>query len=277
MDPRIVPIWLANITEAKSPFFFAGRAPGYFVSGYAYAALATLASVVAVFLVERDRRRAATVMAAFAFAAVMVTTWQVRALPFALLFAMPGLAAFVVALVARLHLPARSAAAVCAFSLLAASDAGLPALAAGWAGRSPDAQEFSRAIAGLKRACLSPEAMTPLAALPPGRVLAFINEGPAILAYTKHSVVAGPYHRNAIGILDTYAVFTGTPDEARRIVERRGIDYVVVCPPELDYARYFQAGGPHSLLSRLSQARPIDWLTPLAGKGAVKIWRVVRS
>jgi hypothetical protein len=276
MDPRIVPIWLANITEAKTPFYFAERAPAFFVVGYLYAGLASAASIAAVFVVPRGRRRAALVAAAFSLAAFLVTSWQVRGLPFALLFAMPGLAALIVGGIARLRLSARAAMAACVIVAVAASDLGLPALAGGLAGRPPAARAFAGELSAMRRECFSSDAMSELRALSNGRVLAFANEGPAIMAHTGHSAVAGPYHRNAAGILDTYAAFTSPPDAARRIVQARGIDYVAVCLRDFDAARLRAAGGPGSLVALLLDGRPVAWLVPLPGARTVKIWRVVR-
>ena len=54
-----------------------------------------------------------------------------------------------------------------------------------------------------------------LAAWPRGGLC---RSGPAILAYTKDSAIAGPYHRDAAGILDTYDLFTG-PQSARDCCE----------------------------------------------------------
>lgn len=275
MDPRIGPIWLVHISEARSPFYFADRAPAFFVSGYIYAVLAVLASFVAILLVPRDRKRQAAFVALFALAAIIVTSWQVRGLPFAALFAMPGLAAFIVAGVARLHLPAKTAAAATVLALFISSDAGLPAAAGSFAAASGN-QAYMRDQIASQKACLSPAAFTMLRGLTKGRVLAFIDQGPAILAYTEHSVMAGPYHRDASGILDTYKAFTGAPELAHVIVEARGIDYVVVCPPARDFARYREEGGAQSLLSQLADGNVPTWLVPLPSTRDMKLWRVVR-
>ena len=48
--------------------------------------------------------------------------------------------------------------------------------------------------------CATQTAMAPLKALPPGRVAAFVDQGPAVLLHTRHGVIPGPYHRDAAGI-----------------------------------------------------------------------------
>lgn len=277
IDPRIVPIWLAHITEARTPFYFLDRAPAFFVSGYVYAVFAAAASMAAIFLVANESRRAAEIVALFAVLATSVTSWQVRALPFALLLAMPGLAAFAIAGVRRLRLPPRTAAIVGALALFVASDALLPAAAAGAMGTPPSARAYGESQRAWQKACLTSAGVAPLSALPAGRVLATIDMGPAILVYTRHSVVGGAYHRNSAGILDTYAAMTGPPQRARDIVRSRGVDYIAVCPGNPDIARYRRDGGEQSLIARLMDGDSVAWLTPLPqGDSEVKLWRVVR-
>ena len=55
----------------------------------------------------------------------------------------------------------------------------------------------------------------PLAALPRGRVLAFIDAGPFILLKSKHAVLAAPYHRNQAGNLAMLDMFLAAPDDAK--------------------------------------------------------------
>jgi hypothetical protein len=77
--------------------------------------------------------------------------------------------------------------------------------------------------------CLTVSSVAPLAALAPGRVMAPIDLGPAILAATGHSIFAAPYHRNNDGNLAMLHVMLAPPPQARQILADRGVDYVVLC------------------------------------------------
>jgi len=63
----------------------------------------------------------------------------------------------------------------------------------------------------------------------PRIILNSISTGPALLFWTPHKVLAGPYHTNVEGNLDAFRFFTATdPKEARAIAQKRYIDLVVV-------------------------------------------------
>ena len=113
--------------------------------------------------------------------------------------------------------------------------------------------------------------MAPLASLPRGRVAAFVDQGPAILVYTQDSVIAGPYHRDADGITDTFAIFTGTPDAAHAILKRRGVAYLMACQAAPDW-NYYIARAPDGLLARLARHQAPDWLSPAGHAGDVSVW-----
>ncbi len=54
--------------------------------------------------------------------------------------------------------------------------------------------------------------------------------GPELLYRTNHATVGSPNHRNAAGIIDTIRVLGAADDvSAHRIVERRGVDLVLLC------------------------------------------------
>jgi hypothetical protein len=96
-----------------------------------------------------------------------------------------------------------------------------------------------------------------------GVVLAAIDHGPEILWRSGASVVASPYHRNVDGILDTLDAFEGDERTAKGIVDRRGIDLIVVCPT-VD-GKDYPSAGPDSLFTRLVEGDAAAWLRPRAG------------
>lgn len=107
-------------------------------------------------------------------------------------------------------------------------------------------------------------------------VLARVDLGPEILYRTGARVVATPYHRNAEGILDV-ARFMGATDPAaaRDVVERRGVDLVLVCGPAPSLAG---VGSRGTLRTRLLGGEPPSWLRPvpleLAGGTGFRLYEV---
>jgi hypothetical protein len=271
VDPRLGPIWFSRIEEAQSPFVLAAQAPGNFVAGYGYAVLAVLAAIAAIALVPHSDRRAAGIVAAFALAALIVTSLEVRGTAFAQMYALPGLAALVVTGISRLRLPGPRSVLATIVALFAASNASFAVAANAIQTSLPKDQRFYAIQDAWHEACLAPGDFAALAALPTGRVLAVVDQGPFILAYTHHSAIGGPYHRDAAGILDSFIAFTGTPAKSAAIVARRGIDYVAICKPAPDYAFYRQQDGDKGILSQLAAGKKIVWLAPIPSKGAGKI------
>ena len=70
----------------------------------------------------------------------------------------------------------------------------------------------------------------PLARLPKGLVLGFIDAGPFVLMETPHSVLAAPYHRNVKGNVAMLDLVLRAPDEAKARLAALGVDYVAFCP-----------------------------------------------
>jgi hypothetical protein len=271
IDPRLGPIWFSRIQEVQSPFTLAPQAPGDFLAGYAYAVLAALAALGAFFLVERQNLRAAAIVAAFALSALAVTSFEVRGLAFAQMFALPAVAAFAVLGIARLHLSGARGAVSMIAALFVASNASFAVADNAIQTAQPTDRQFDKAQESWRKACLAPEAFNALAALPKGRILALVDQGPYILAYTHHSAVGGPYHRDSAGILDTYTAFTGTPAQSAAIMAKRGIDYVAICRPAPDFAFYRAHDGGKGVLSLLASGKRVAWLEPLPSKGPGKI------
>jgi hypothetical protein len=90
----------------------------------------------------------------------------------------------------------------------------------------------------------------------PSGILAVDSNGaPAMLYWTRHGTLFGPYHRNAQGLRDLIELFGDEGDEkARAIVRARGIDAVLIC------ARSVEARPSSTLYRRLVEERAPDWL-----------------
>jgi hypothetical protein len=118
------------------------------------------------------------------------------------------------------------------------------------------------------QACLGASAFRTLAKSPPGLVLAAPNLGPFVLAETRDSVLAAPYHRMAWGIVLAHDLLGLHPGEAEDGVRAARVTYVAVC------ASGAGAAGV-SLQDRLAGRAPPDWLEPLSPKAdPLQVYRV---
>ena len=283
VSPTINAIFLSRVQEVQSPLLNAAFDWPFFFYGYLYSAVGLAACVFATFLVERKKRVSAIIVAAFAAMAFAVMSVQVRGVLFALLASLPSLAAAVQLSIERWVRPGWRAALATIVALVLFSN--VSTAYAVYYGRNlleSDAEQARRAKADSESwYCYGEKSVAQLAAQPRGVVVAFLDQGPAILAYSAHSVIAGPYHRNERGILDTYDFLTKGPDIGAEIARRRGIDYVSICRTSYDYGYYLNASGQDGLLARLMADKIPSWLAPLQSKvpasANVSVYRVLRN
>jgi hypothetical protein len=198
--------------------------------------------------------------------------WQVRVLASAAPFALLGGLSAADAL-------ARRVAASPSLQITAASVAILAFASSAWLLALPTDPRTpaQTAMAEAKQACLDPDALRPLAALPPGRTVAPIDSGAHLLEATRLAVFAGPYHRNDDGNRYAFQVFLAPPDAARTLLLSRSADYVILCPGTTDMQR-LTAEAPAGLAARLQAGTAPDFLTPIQVAGTpYKVYAVRRS
>ncbi len=111
-------------------------------------------------------------------------------------------------------------------------------------------------------------------------VLFQVGQGPELVYRTPHRVVSTPYPRNVAGQIDAFHILSATEtEEARRLVEKRGIEIVAVCIHGSAYLNL--SDGPGTLESRLRAGEPPDWLESVTlGEAAaeqLRLYRVVSS
>jgi asparagine N-glycosylation enzyme membrane subunit Stt3 len=96
------------------------------------------------------------------------------------------------------------------------------------------------------------------------RILTHVDFGPEILYRTGDEVIATPYHRNGRAILDTYDIMTArTDDQARRLINRRGITTILLCPGSTEESFYSTDKQESTFYARLRQGAVPDWLSPV--------------
>lgn len=275
VPPELQRMWLDNVKEAR---------PVYAHSWQAIAAIAVLplfglaGYAMMLWRQRRDPQRLATwlALAAPATVAALLLLWQTRAGAAAQLLAVPGAAAFawiVVPIIRRrTNMAVRIIGVVAVFWVISG-------LGPQWiASRFNETPGPARKAVNLaNRRCPSLPALRPIGEQPRGHVLTFVDLGPRLITVTHHDAVAGPYHRNAQAILDVQRAFRGTAQGARAIVERRGIDYVLICP-NLSESTIYRSQAPDGFYVQLASGKVPAWLSPVAlPKGSpYRMWRVVR-
>lgn len=235
VDPRLATLWLAHVEEAQSVF---AAAP---MTSIGYCGLALTGLVATLWHAWRRRSADWATLAVLLTIALAVGMTQLRGAGAAAILAAPGLAALIAG--ARAHGGARLIAA-----WVASAGILYPVAAHAW-GRRPVAPAAPTDAA--RGDCASPAAMTALARLAPGTVMAPIDAGAWALAATRHRVIAAPYHRNATGNLAAYRFYAAGPARAAAIAAAAGVDYVMAC------AGLPAAADPRSAAAALAGGRGI--------------------
>jgi hypothetical protein len=122
--------------------------------------------------------------------------------------------------------------------------------------------------------CQSVRSVKALSALPPGNIIAPFDMGPAILLTTRHKVLASSHHRNAQGMRDQISIFRLPPDEAKAIMARHSIDYIVACPGEGELTRYRRKDS-EGLWATIASGETPGWIEYRGKLGqGIQVWRV---
>ena len=126
-----------------------------------------------------------------------------------------------------------------------------------------------------KIACSTSAATAAIEALPPGNILAPMDFGPDILIGTDRAVLATGHHRGATAIRQVIDAFSGTPGQARAIMQRNDLRYVVVCPNVQEMALYRERA-PDGFAVHLLDGRAPAWLRPISlpAVSGLKMWEV---
>jgi hypothetical protein len=278
LDPRLTALWMNNVSEARNVFSVIRDLPHELLAYYGLT-VAGLALGGMRCLRERDGARWSWIVCGAVLAALFaVAPWQMRGAA-----AADAVAAALVpaALVRMFPAPAGRevyfglgrAALIAAFlvnplALIAVGNAAAGATEAATGTRRPVV------IADGPGTCRLASDYAPLAQLPKGLVLGFIDAGPFILMETPHSVLAAPYHRNIAGNAAMFDVFLGAPSEAAARLAARSVTYLAFCPGAPERHNY-AAAAPEGLAAVLARGETPAFLEriPLAGT-ALEVYRV---
>ena len=230
LDPWLQANWIAAIVEARPWFTTLTELPAYAIAVGVPALLATVAAIARLRSVPQQRAQWAALLV-FLVCTALVMLAQIRGARLAVMPAMPAAAWLIVAARQRyLAAPRLGAIAGLLLGWLVFAGIVLSLLVTAVVNVVPGRPQQMAAARASKEPCLVQSAFADLAALPPERVMTPIDLGAHLLLYTPHEVVAAPYHRNQQGVRDAYRFINDPIDEARAILDARGIGLVVLCP-----------------------------------------------
>ncbi|MBR0685805.1 hypothetical protein JQ594_07745 [Bradyrhizobium manausense] len=271
VDPQLVSFWLGRVVETMPVTELAQMQPQKLLGYYAFPLL-TLGLCVAAMIGCAPQTRFRWIVSTITLATLFgESLWELRGAAAANIVAAP----LCVAGIVRLHTNVvagwrlvRVALLVSPATLGGIGLAVWPALAAGTGGSKI-------AMPDPVASCQTISSAAPLAGLPPGRVMAPIDSGPAILAATEHSVFAGPYHRNNDGNLVLLHTMTETPDAARELLRARQVDYILTCNGSFDQDDLVRIA-PEGLAAHLGRGDAPDYLERVqaVSKPGWTVWRV---
>jgi hypothetical protein len=271
-SPELVRLWLGNVREAR-PLYMHGYSTAISVAALPVAGLAGYAAML-----WRHRRDEAKLVAwgataAPALLAALLLLWQSRAGPAAQLLAVPGATALVWLAIVSGSMPVRVGGTVLLFLIASGL---LPQQVLRYF--PPKPRPGMNVVNKANNLCPTLWALKPVAKVPRGQVLTFVDLGPRLITLTHHDAVAGPYHRNGQDIIDVMRAFRGTPEAARATIERRGIDYVLICPG-LSESTVYASQARQGFYMQLVRGKVPGWLqpVPLPARSPYRMWRVSRA
>lgn len=277
VDPWLIEHWISRIREAMPLWQSLGANPAYTIAAALAPLLALAVTAFRLFAGGAENRAPWLIYGLFLALAIVVMLAQIRGSRVAAELATPA-GAFLIAAARRHYLARRGP-----WPILG--------LVAGWIGFSGiatgllvnlvflvapgySAGPAERDLSG-RRACLLPSAFAALAALPPARAMTYIDLGAHVLAYTPHTVVAAPYHRNGRGVRDAFAFFNRPLEQARSILDVRGISLVIICP-QMPETKGIAETAADSFVRLYERGELPGWLVERSGKDSpLRVYEVL--
>ncbi len=276
--PAIKLLWLDHVAETINIFAFFPMNPK-----------AVVASIVLMIValgctLERWRRLRTPETLALLGLMILITPaglWMIKLTPYTCWVAAFAVTLSIAELGPTLQLTALSRQLAAALMLNQGSFAALAAPLLMLTSVSTDALQGKVIVEGTQ--CLTTPAIRSLSTLPKGFFVASIDYGAYLVALTPHDVLAAPYHRADIAMIENQAILAAAPAEARQRLAALSADYLLLCLPKPGAAT-FTAGGPRpsspaGLEARLHAGQTIDFLEPVSLSPAaadLRVWRVRR-
>jgi hypothetical protein len=268
LDPLVAREWYQGVDEGMPVWRLA---PGDVAAGFAQPFVGLLGAWIAIRKTEGEQRNGWIAFVYLLGAVTLSAVFVIREATTASTLSLPG-TAFLCDLALRRarHVslaPARVLATAGAVFIMAPAYAA-PALVMPADPRLVNAMNMSDY-------CLKRSQIVKLDELPPSNLAIPLDITPAILASSHHRAIASGYHRNGGGIHDVIVTFAGPLPQARAVIAKRNIDYVVMCQGAAESIRWANRG-PGGLASLLNDGRSPDWLEPVSIRGlkGLRVWRV---
>ncbi|HEY0445471.1 MAG TPA: hypothetical protein VGD19_03360 [Allosphingosinicella sp.] len=270
LDPLVRDFWYLNIAEGL-PLWT--QEPVIVALVIALPLIGLAGSAVQFQNASGERRPAWAVMLFMLAAATIVAVFVQRAGAVANLFAIPGAVALF--RLARQRIDGWRSAPMRLLGTLASLLLVAPSIAAALVNSAVEGE--AAAASRRPSSCLDRRQIQALNRLPAGDVAAPLDLGLGILIHTDHRIVASGHHRNAAAMRDLFLIFLSPPQEARALLERRSIDWLIFCPAMPEGGHYKRAA-PDGLWAQLDRGRIPAWLQPveLGGKPGLRVYRVTR-
>jgi hypothetical protein len=268
LDPLVARLWYSGVDEGQPIWLLA---PGDAAAGMAQPIVGLAAGLFAVWKCQPSQRNGWIAYSYLMFAMTLASVFVIREATTASVLSLPGTAFLCDFALRRARavslMPVRVVGTAASVMIMAPAYAA-PALVMPENPRLIHAMESSDS-------CVTRQQLVKLDALPPSNLAVPLDITPQVLASTPHRAIASGYHRNVSGIHDVIVLFAGQLPQAREIIARRHIDYVVFCPNAPESIRW-AVHGPGGLASMLNQGRSPDWLEPLPipGLRGLRVWRV---
>ncbi len=271
LDPRLSTLWLSKVNEARSIVSLLRDLPHELPLHYGLPAIALVLGAIHCWRAPAAERWSWLTSLMVLAVLTMLAAWQLRASAAANATAV----ALVPALLVR-NLPVQKGdtvflglgrgALLAALLLNPLALAGFGAVAARMAEAASGAR-WPAVLSDGAGTCRHAAEYAALAHLPRGRVLAFIDAGPFILAETPHAVLAAPYHRNVAGNAAMLDVFLAPPAQAAKRLSALRIDYLAFCPGAPERYNY-AAAAPDGLAAALGRGEAPGFLERIVADGS---------
>ena len=234
LDPLLVSLWLDGVSEAKSGMEQMRLEPGSFGGFYA---AGFFAAVVCFFRVlRRDRAELHMILLSLVAISWAVAAVQVRGAIFANLMSVLPLSLLVTELRRNANRDPKNLRA--GFTYLAGALMAVPAF---WAVDGVLAAEGAPGLLnrlsivdgagerGASKDCISQTALRQLTGLDPVTVAGPSDSGAAILRFSRHRVLSGPYHRDQGGMLTEMHIGLAKPSEAEAFLRGAEVGILAYC------------------------------------------------
>ncbi|MBV9220012.1 MAG: hypothetical protein JOY94_11390 [Methylobacteriaceae bacterium] len=259
VDPLAREVWLGNVKQARPLSILLRAQPLVAIPIIAPLIFGLIFAGVATWREEGLSRARWLAVAAFMAIGVVGAFWEVRVAASAAPLAVFG-GAWLFARALRWVSPRARALVVLPPLMM------LPFVPLAWAVALPDTAAAEPPKYGDPQACFASSGFTPLDSLPPSLVFAPIDAGSYILAFTHHSAIGAPYHRNNHGNRLTLEVLLGDAAKAHDLLRASGARYLALCPAadELDI---YTDRAPAGFAAALRDGSVPSWLQPVDVRG----------